>query len=259
MKVGDTYAYTAIARAADGTVVNRPMTFSVPQTSIAAMTAGGVLTPLQAGAFTIQVTIDGGVWSLANTVYDWDSFSGGGSQFVTLSADNLITNKYGVSEYPDLVFSCSSTGNFFVWVSFDNFVTASGAVAMSFDGGSPFSQTWNELSPDYSTLWKPGSNAVKKSFALQIASASQFGFAFSEFLGTAKAMIFRVGGLSPRLTPLLNSCPGNAIVTSADQSAAMMSSARTSVFAAAVKVASEILSERAARGAREARAARRER
>lgn len=249
VKAGDTYVYTAVARAADGTVVDRPMTFSVPQTTIATMTAGGVLTPLQAGTFTIRITIDGEVWSRDYAAYNWETFTSNGTQFVTLSADNLITNRFGTSEYPSLVMSCGASGYFFVWVSFTNFVTASGSVAMSFDGGSPFSQTWDELSPSYSTLWKPGSNAVVKAFALQIASASQFGFAFSEFLGSAKAMIFRVGGLSSRLTPLLASCPSNAIVASAGQSAAMLSSAQASAIAADAKVVSAILNDRVVRAA----------
>lgn len=247
VKAGDTYTYTAVARLADGTIIDRPVMWSVPQSSVATITAGGVLTAYQAGTFTIRATIDGEVWSSEYTAYDWDSFTSSGSQFVRLSADNRITNKYGTSEYPDLVMSCSATGYFFVWVSLDNFITANGLVALSFDGGSPFSQMWDELSPNFNTLWKPGSNAAKKSFAVQIASARQFGFAFGEYLGSSKAMIFRVGGLLPRLTPLFTSCPGSAIVADAGQSAAMMSSAQASAFAADVQVAAAILRERAAR------------
>jgi uncharacterized protein YjdB len=247
VKVGDTYTYTATARLADGTIIDRPVVWSVPQTTIATMTTGGVLTPLQVGTFTIRANIDGEVWSLDYTSYNWESFTNSGSQFVTLRADNQITNKYGTSEYPQLVISCSATGYFFVWVQFANFITSSGLVALSFDGGAPFSQTWNELSPDYDVLWKPGNNAVTKSLAVQIAAARQFGFAFTEYLGTAKAMIFRVGGLLPRLAPLFTSCPSDAIVASAEQSAAMMSGVRASAFAGDSRAVAAYLSDRAAR------------
>jgi hypothetical protein len=88
---------------------------------------------------------------------------------------------------------------------------------MSYDGGSPFSQTWEELSPSYSTLWKPGNNGTVKAFALQLASLRVFGFAFTEFQGSAKAMLFRVTGLAPLLPPLMALCPSNAILASSTE------------------------------------------
>ena len=214
-KVGDAYNYTATARIADGSIVVRPVSWSIRETARGVMTPQGVLTPLLRGLITLQATIDGVVWEATTTGYDWEVLSSSGTQFVVLEADNLITNKFGTSEYPQLVVSCGSSGYFFVWVRFDHFVTASGSVAMSYDGGSPFSQTWNELSPTYSTLWKPGNNGTVKAFALQLASIRVFGFAFTEFQGSAKAMLFRVTGLAPLLPPLMTLCPSNAVIASA--------------------------------------------
>ena len=210
-KVGDSYTYTATARIADGSIVVRPVTWSIRETARGVMTPQGVLTPSLPGLITLQATIDGAVWEATTTGYDWEVLTGSGTQFVTLEADNLITNKFGTSEYPRLIVSCGASGYFFVWVRFDNFVTASGSVAMSYDGGTPFSQTWDELSPTYSTLWKPGNNGTVKAFALQLASLRVFGFAFTEFQGSAKAMLFRVTGLAPLLPPLMSLCPSNAV------------------------------------------------
>lgn len=216
VKVGDVYNYSVTARLADGTVVNRPVLWSTSDASRATITQGGVLTVWSEGSFRIQVTIDGELWDTSYTSYDWLSYTSSGTMFATLAADNTITGRLGVAEYPRLVFSCGTSGYFFAWVTFTNFITASGSVAMSFDGGSAFSQTWNELSPEFRTLWKPGSNLTVKTFALQVASSRQFGFAFSEYQGTAEAMIFRVTGLSARLAPIMAACPGNAIVAGAE-------------------------------------------
>jgi hypothetical protein len=217
VKVGDSYTYTATARIADGSIVVRPVTWSIRETARGVMTSQGVLTPSLPGLITLQATIDGVVWEATATGYDWEVLSSGGTQFVTLDADNSITNKFGTSEYPRLIISCSASGYFFVWVRFENFVTSSGSVAMSYDGGSPFSQTWEELSPSYSTLWKPGNNGTVKAFALQLASLRVFGFAFTEFQGSAKAMLFRVTGLAPLLPPLMALCPSNAILASSTE------------------------------------------
>lgn len=224
VKVGDTYTYTATARLADGTVVNRPVTWSTSDASRASFSQAGLLTPLQEGAFRIQVTIDGSLWDIAASAYDWLSLTSNGSLFASLDADIQITNQFGTSEYPQLVISCGTSGYFFVWVRVPSFITSSGAVAYSFDGATPVGQVWEELSPNFNTLWKPGSNGTIKAFALQIAASRQFGFAFTEFRGTAKATIFRVTGLSSRLSPIIAACPGNAVAAAASQLATMTAS-----------------------------------
>lgn len=212
VKVGDQYSYTAAIRLQDGTVVQRAITWSVADPTRASMIPSGVLTPLQSGPIRVQATIDGELWDITVDAYDWVRLAGTSSVFHYLPADNRITNKFGSSEYAELIFSCNNTsGQFFSWVSFDRFVTANGNVALSFDGNTPFSQTWSEIS-SFDALFKPGSNAVVKAFAQQVASARIFGFAFTEFQGSAKAMLFRVAGLSTRLNELFALCPGSAIV-----------------------------------------------
>lgn len=210
VKVGDSYTYTATLRLADGSVVSRPIVWSVTDNSRGVFIPSGVFTPLRVGTFTIRVVVDGVAWTSDYVAYDWEAFTSGTTQFAVLEADITIANRSGTLDYSELVVSCGSTGSFFVWVRTPHVITASGAVALSFDGGAVFSQTWDELSPNFNTLWKPGTNAAIKAFAVDIARYRQFGFAFSEFQGAAKAMIFRVGGLSPLLTPLLNACPASA-------------------------------------------------
>jgi uncharacterized protein YjdB len=211
VKVGDTYTYTATARLADGTVVVRPMTWGVLETGRALMSPTGVMTPLAKGTITILIIIDGVVWETTVTAYDWEVLSGGGSLFLTLDADTQIANKFGTSTWAELVLACSSTGSFLIWVDTRVFVTASGLVSFSFDGGPITSQTWIEFA-NFSALGHPGlTNQIRKNFALALAAARMFAFAFTEFQGTAKAMIFRVTGLPSLLSPLLNACPGAAL------------------------------------------------
>ncbi|MBL0170540.1 MAG: Ig domain-containing protein [Gemmatimonadaceae bacterium] len=226
VKVGDSYSYTVTLRLGDGTIVNRPISWSIAEAAQASVTQGGVVTPLQVGAFTIRLVIDGVVWTSTYSAYDWEALASSGTQFLVLKADNTITNRSGTVDYSELVVSCGSSGYFFVWVRTPHVITSSGLVAMSFDGGAAFSQTWDELSPSYNTLWKPGSNAAIKSFSLDIASVRVFGFAFGEFLGSSKAMLFRVGGLGPRLPPLFTACPGSAITASAEVIAADLAAQR---------------------------------
>lgn len=211
VKVGDTYTYTATAELADGTAVDRPMTWSIQEAGKGTMTAAGTLTPLGTGTITIQVTIDGQVWQATLEAYDWLSLSGSGNQFLSLDADIEITNKFGSSEYAELVLSCSSTGTFFIWVHTEFFVTENGGVAYAFDGGAITTQTWIEFD-DFSALGHPGpTNLATKSLALTMAGARLFLFGFTEFQGPVQTMAFRVTGLAPLLQPLLNACPGTAV------------------------------------------------
>lgn len=208
VKVGDAYPYTVIARTADGAIVDRPVSWSVRESARAVVTPAGVVTPLQAGSFTLVARIDGENWEVTYTAYDWDAFASGGNGFISLPADVRVANRNGTLDYPELVVSCAPTAPFFLWVRTPHIITANGVVAMSFDGAEPFGQVWDELRPSYNTLWKPGSSSVVRAFAQQVAQYRQFGFAFGEFNGTAKATVFRVTGMADRLRALINAhCP----------------------------------------------------
>jgi hypothetical protein len=210
-KVGDSYTYTATARLGDGAVVTRAATWSLRDPSQGSMSPNGVLVPVQIGNIDIQVTIDGVVWTAHTTAYDWRDLSSGGTLIIALDAESPITNRFGISSTPSLVFSCAPSGYFFVWVSAASFVTKNGLVAYGLDGGQITSQTWDELSPSYNSLWYPGGNTKSRTFASVVASARTFAFAFTEFNGTAKAMMFRVTGLSAKLAPLIAACPSNSL------------------------------------------------
>lgn len=226
VKVGDAYTYTATARLADGTIVVRPVTWGVLETAKATIDQNGVLVPIQTGTITILVTIDGVVWQGVTTAYDWDVVGGGSSIFLALRADNQITNRSGRSEYPELVIGCSS-GSFQIWVDTDGFVTASGLVAYSFDGGTIFTQTWIEFD-GFSALGYPGStNLIRKNFAQLMATARLFGFAFNEFQGSAKSVFFRVTGLPGILPPVLAACPNNNVITSDAELRLLVAEARS--------------------------------
>lgn len=208
VKVGDSYSYTVTARAANGTVLSRAVTWGIRESGRATITQDGVVVPQSAGAFTIVATIDGAQWDAPYTAYDWLSLSGSGSSFEVLEADAQVSNRFGTLRYPELVMSCGSSGDFFLWVRTPHIITQNGIVAFSFDGGNSVAQTWGELSPDFNTLWKEGSNATIKSFASNIALSRRFNFAFGEFNTNAtKVAQFRVTGLGPRLVPLLAQCP----------------------------------------------------
>lgn len=205
VKVGDTYTYTATARIADGSVVVRPVTWSVADPTTANMSPGGVLVPLTASAITLRATIDGVAWTVTTNAYDWVAFGSGLTRGLGLTADVRITNKFGTDQYPDLLIGCSA-GTFVVGVSMSSFITNNGAVAFSFDGGTPITQTWLETS-DFHSLAYPGTtNQLRTSFASAIAGSRIFAFAFTEFLGTAKATAFRVTGLSALLPSLISAC-----------------------------------------------------
>lgn len=205
VKVGDPYNYTVSIRTANGTELVRPVTWSVSDPSRATMLSTGLMTPRQTGPITIEATIDGDVWEATVNAYDWVRLAGSGSVFHYIPADLPVTNRFGSSEYPELVFACSSTRQFFAWVSFDRFITANGNVVISFDGGTPIAEVWSEIST-FDALFKPGTEAVKKAFAQQMTTVSRFGFAFGEFQSGSRATLFRVSGLALRLSELLALC-----------------------------------------------------
>ena len=98
-----------------------------------------------------------------------------------------------------------------MWVRTPHIVTQNGLIAYSFDGAPGIGATWQELSPDYRTLWHPGTNATVKTFSAQIAASRQFGSAFGDFAGSAEATLFRVTGMTGLVAPLYTMCPSNAI------------------------------------------------
>lgn len=211
VKVGDSYAYTATARAADGTILERPVTWRVREAARASMTPGGIMVPLQTGTITIVAVIDGSEWDASYSAYDWDAFTSNGNGFLALESDARVTNRFGTLQYTELVMSCGPAARFFLWVRVPHMVTLNGLVTFSLDNGAPISQFWEELSPSFNTLWVPGASSTVKSFAQVVASARRFTFTFSEFNSVARTMGFRVTGLSERLPSLLALCP-NAIV-----------------------------------------------
>ena len=217
-KVGDPYTYTATARLADGTVVVRPLSWSIVETDKGSMTPGGVLVPFKPGLITLVATVDGVDWIGSTTAYDWVDLSSGGAVRVGLRSDTQITNKFGTSEYPELVLSCTATGYLFVYVSLSNFVTQNGLVSYYFDSGAIVSRLWDELPPSYNSLWHPGpTNVERRTFAATMALARRFGFAFTEFNASAKAMIFRVTGLDAIVAPVINACPSNSLLVAGDE------------------------------------------
>jgi len=249
VKAGDSYTFSVTARLANGTIVNRPVSWSIREPARGVMTASGILTPTQTGAITLQATIDGSLWEGSTTAYDWENQSISGSEYISLEADNTITNKFGSSEYAELVFVCSREGYFFAWVSTRRFVTQNGLVTMSFDGAPSFSQVWNESS-DFSTLSRPGSNLTVKTFAQQVAAARTFGFAFTEFQSSAKAMIFRVTGSPAKLAPLLARCPSNTLVRAPGNDAALGAELLRSALSAPVEPSELLRAQRELRAAR---------
>ena len=220
IKVGDSYNYTAEARLADGTLVQRPVTWSVVEPGRALITTGGVLTPLVTGPITVRATVEAVSFNGALTGYDWILASNVGVIGAFLAADTPITNKFGTSEYPTLGIGCS-TGTFLIFVDTENFITQNGLVAFNFDAGTIFSQTWIEFDL-ISGLVHPGpTNFATKNLALTIAASRTFSFAFTEFQSVARATTFRVTGLTPLLNQILNACPSNTIMAEPDGSIPM--------------------------------------
>lgn len=214
VKVGDIYTYTATARLANGTIVVRPVTWSVTDPTRGSMSTSGLLVPLAKGSITIVATIDGRAWQGTTIAYDWESFGSGSTVGVYLTSDSRITNKFGTSEYPTLAFGCSG-GLFLAYVDTDHFITQSGLVAYAFDGGTPITQTWLEFDT-FSALGHPGPSQATRTFAAAVATSRSFAFAFNEYNSVARAMIFRVTGLGPKIAGWLTACPSASAIVSGE-------------------------------------------
>jgi uncharacterized protein YjdB len=242
-KVGDTYSYSVQARDAGGNLLTQEAVFRLGDPSAGSMTPAGVLVPQRTGSITIIVTVGGSDWSSTISAYDWQV----ATTFVSLASDERVTNQFGTSNYVDLVVSCATGTFLFVWVSLPHFVTASGAVAYSFDGGSPIGQTWDEVS-NFNALFFPGSNTQSRNLASTIAASRLFAFAFGEFRSSARAALFRPTGLSALLPSLFSRCPG-AVPPGSNASAAAMDLAKSILSSASGELALDrAASERAEAG-----------
>jgi uncharacterized protein YjdB len=208
VKVGDSYSYTVTARSADGAVLPVPVTWGVREPTRAQVTGAGVVTPLQAGSFTLVARIDNEDWVATYEAYDWESFSSSGNGFLFLDADVQVANRFGTLDYPELVMSCGPGAPFFLWVRTPHMITANEVIAYTLDGSVAVAQVWNELPPNYTSRWKPGSSIVVRTFAQQVAAARRFTFAFGEFNSVSRVAQFRVTGLNDRLPGLQGAfCP----------------------------------------------------
>jgi hypothetical protein len=242
-KVGETYSYSVQARDAGGNLLALSATFRLADPSAGSMTSAGVLVPQRTGSIAIVATVGGSEWISTISSYDWQV----GSDLVFLTSDERVSNRFGTSDYVNLVVSCTPGGFFFVWVSLPHFVTASGIVAYGFDFGSPISQTWNEGS-SFDALFYPGNNTLSRSLAFTIAASRVFGFAFGEFRGSAVAALFRPVGLSALLPTLFTRCP-SAVVAGSDSWTSAVDGAKT--LRANASISSALLQaaeERAAAG-----------
>ncbi|MGE0346457.1 MAG: Ig-like domain-containing protein [Gemmatimonadales bacterium] len=210
VKVGDPYQLTVEARLADGTLVQRPITYSIATQGSMTISGSGVLTALQTGTLAFTVTVEGVTTNASVTAYDWFLSTSGLRTAVDIPSDIQISNQFGTTEYPSLVISCFQ-GTVLIYIDTDHFVTASGIVSYAFDGGTIFSGSWIEFD-NFSALGHPGpTNLATKNFASLIALSTTFDFAFSEFQSVARATRFRVSGLTPYLNQIFAACPSNAL------------------------------------------------
>jgi hypothetical protein len=215
VKVGDTYTYTVTARLSDGTIVQRPVTWSILVLGTATVTQAGVVVPLQTGNISLVATIDGVAWVSLLSGYDWVPVSTATVTGTGLAADVAITNFLGTPEYPTLLIGCVS-GTFVEGVGFTGIVTSSGAVSYHGDNGTVISETWLESPPDYNTLTYPGAtNLIRKSFASVLATNHEFTFAFVEFQNGAHVTAWRLTGMSVAIAASLAACPSNLTMAAA--------------------------------------------
>lgn len=108
---------------------------------------------------------------------------------------------------PLLSVACSTSGIVLVSLYHANLISASGAVAFSFDGGTAIGQIWDEVTPSFDLLVYPGTNAQAKSFVATLALARNFRIAFGDFRGPTYVASFDVRGLALELPRLMATCP----------------------------------------------------
>jgi uncharacterized protein YjdB len=202
LKVGDDYFYVAVAKDAQGNVLDKQVTWSILETGKGTMSASGLLTPSQTGTITIRIGIDGVNYDRPVTAYDWEV----NGLFLRLAADHEITNQSGATEIPALTISCSG-GTFQFAVTTANVVMGTANVQYALGGGAKIPDTWVLIDANRS-LRHPGvSNAAQKSFAQSVATFRLFAIQFVETGGTPHGVTFRTTGLGAILPPVVNGCP----------------------------------------------------
>lgn len=202
-----TPTYSVEARLADGSEVERPVSWEVEGIG-ASIAEDGSLTTTEAGQVRVSATVDGKVWEGPTvTVYDWTYLSGDDVQVAYLPSHLPQTNQRDVTAYPELLVGCRPSDSFFVvWVDTVEFITASGHVRYSFDGSDLVQSTWHEIS-DFRVLAHSGDAAARKGFASTAAGAEDMFFIFDEYLGDTQYVLFQPEGLQEHLEPLLEACP----------------------------------------------------
>jgi hypothetical protein len=209
-KAGVTYPFIAQPMLADGTPVTRPVTWSIVS-GPATIDQSGRLTTNAAGSVVLKAASGSASITAPVTSIDWLAFGTAANIGTALVSDNVITNQFNQSEYPTLLVGCG-TGTFVIGVITQSFITQNGLVAYSFDSGSPISDTWLEVQPNFNSLeYIGGSNGARKTFAGRVAASQQFLFAFTEFQAGAHAMSFSVTGMTAAIAPSIAACPSNAL------------------------------------------------
>lgn len=208
-KVGVAYPVVATLRTADGTVVDRPVSWSVLAPDQGTVTIDGQFVASDTGAIIIRAAVDGVTSTHLVTGYDWQESSDVVTKVLRLDSDNLVANRVGVVSQPDLVVLCAA-GTFYVVVIVDGMEIADGTVRYRFDNGAVHEAEWLPASGAGALIFPGTSNAAHKDFASAIAASGTFRFAFREHAGDEHELEFRVAGLAERIVPLLVGCPVDA-------------------------------------------------
>lgn len=202
IKVGDDYTYVAVAKDAQGNVLDKSVTWSILESGMGTMTSGGQLTASQTGTITIRMVIDGVNYDRPVTAYSW--IVNGTS--LSLEADSPVTNQSGGTELPLLNITCSASV-FQVSVTTNSFVIATANVEYTIGGGAKVPDTWVLINSNHGLRHPGATNAAQKAFAQSLTSARIFGFTFVETGGVVRGVLFRTTGLSALLGPLNAACP----------------------------------------------------
>ena len=202
IKVGDDYLYVAVAKDAQGNVLDKPVSWSILEAAKGTMTAGGQLTPSQIGTITIRMVIDGVNYDRPVSAYDW-VVSG---TTLTLEADFPVSNQSGGSELPLLTISCSASV-FQISVTTSGVVIGTGNIEYTIGGGVKTPDTWVLINSNHGLRHPGATNAAQKAFAQNLTSARIFGISFVEAGGFPRGASFRTTGLSGLLGPLNAGCP----------------------------------------------------
>jgi hypothetical protein len=199
-KVGEPYTLEAIVRTADGTEVTRPVTWRVRDTTLATITATGVLTPKAVGDYLVEVDVDGRTWGRGFTSYDWGSTWA--QDAVLWSEDTLdIGNRFQL-----LGLSCAANGEFYTYVSLYGALAGDSTVRVAIDNDAPTTQTWTLDVETQRNLFLPGSNAQKLAFADRLATARKLSVTVTLAGGATRTITWRVAGLAARLAAIAPTC-----------------------------------------------------